>query len=234
MSDETKKKVLVEHVDKATIEVLVDIMRKNCNVSKNPILMSFGTIARFMVGNAEFRKQLLSLIGDILAASVKSDNHHVFNTGLMLGVNLTDTVDKEDVKRVKDVLYGSLLNAIIKIDPSSESGNDVTQKRVAIYTANNLLVHFGSGEIQDKMEFATSLINYSIRLLDSGIDQVVGNDVFVSLAKALDHCSSRILTERRKDFKVEGIDTEQVVRVAERLETSCGTNLSSTLELVLE
>ena len=233
MDDETKRKVLEDKVDRRTMEVLVEIIQKNCNVNKNPILMSFGTIARFMVHEKDFRKPLLPILGDILITSLKSDNAHVVNTGLLLGVNLSDAVDKDDVKVISDPLFGTLLNAVMKIDPSLETLSE-TQKRIALYTTNNLLVHFVNEGIEERMDTAHNLIKYSISLLDSEIICAVGRHCVVGLANALEKFSSEMLSTHQNKFVKDGIDTETVVRVVEKLETVHQTVLSHTLQLVLE
>jgi hypothetical protein len=231
MNDTMKKLVLSDKtLDKDTMTSLVDTIKTNFNPSKNPILMSFGTISRFMVGDANFRKPLLKVIGDMLVASIKSDNQHVVNTGLFLGVNLTASMDTEDVRSLKDVCFGSLLGAISKFN--LETSNE-SQRKISLFTTNNLLVHFGNIVDTESITFFPILIRKALDVLSCNAASKFGD--IKSLATSLETASSCILLrEGRSGFKAHGIDTEKLVHVAEQLEANHGVSLQKTLELVLE
>ena len=230
MNDMMKKQLLSDNtLDKETMTALVEIIKSHFNATKNPILMSFGTIARFMVTNASFRKPLMKVIGELLAASIKSENQHVVNTGLFLGVNLTATIDEEDLPALREVCFGSVLNAIVKINP--DTGND-SQRKIVLYTTNNLLVHIGEDPDAEYIGCFPSLLNSALSLMASTSVKI---GEVKPLAASLEKASSSILSiDGRTGFKADLIDTEKLVNVAEMMETQHSIVLQKTLELVLE
>jgi hypothetical protein len=232
MNDDLKRKILSNELDKETMVSLVDIIRKNCNVSKNPILMSFGTIARFLVARADFRKPLLEIVKDILIASIKSDNIHVVSTGLVLAVNLTASMDKDDVQTLQPCVATVLLPAIGKIDMMASSTTEA-QRKIVIYTTSNLLAHVEDVHLAENLEYVQQLYALAIRAL--GHIANTGNDfgAIQIFGESLESASSSVLRNGREQFKPDDVDAEKVVELAEVLESKYRVVLQNTLELVL-
>lgn len=233
MNDDLKRKILLNELDKETMVSLIDIIRKNCNVNKNPILMSFGTIARFLVPRAEFRKPLLEVVKDILIASIKSDNVHVVSTGLVLAVNLTASMDKDDVQTLQPCVATVLLPAIGKMDMTASSTTEA-QRKIVIYTTSNLLAHVEDVQLAENLEYVQQLFALAIQVLSHIANTVNGFGVIQIFGESLESASSSVLMNGRGQFKRDDVDAEKIVELAELLESKYRVVLQNTLELVLD
>ena len=221
MSEDVKKKIICLD-DESVIPDLVDIIQKNFNPSKNPVLMSFGTIARFFVKYHSFRQRLTPVLADLVEGCMKATSVHVVNTGMSVLVNFTAGMSEEDFAVIAPVVKRGVLPVVESLLTSP------AQKRMMLMVRHNVLMN---GCVDDIL-FAECFLA-SVKILFDH-KSIIDQEQVKRLAKLVENASIKILEKKKHEIEFTTLDLSDVVVMAEEIEQKHRIRLEKMLLLLLD